>query len=101
MAPSALSDQRVSRQCAQRHPQQAVLHEGEKLLTANEVIVQTWLTARDDRVRDSHQDLEGEQRELDEEFLPGLMFPRDPDGEAGEVINCRCTLLAEVQQKEE
>ena len=79
--------------------QQAVLNEGSKLLTETEVIMQTWLTARDDRVRDSHVELEGEQRELDQEFLPGLKFPRDPDGDAAEVINCRCTLLAEVVEQ--
>jgi hypothetical protein len=60
-----------------------------------EELIQTWGTARDNRVRDSHDELEGAQRFVGEEFKPGLKFPRDPDGEAEEVIGCRCFLLVE------
>ena len=56
-------------------------------------IMQTWLTARDVRVRDSHQELEGEQRRIGQEFIAGVRFPRDPEGPASETINCRCVLL--------
>ncbi len=37
--------------------------------------------------------MDGEIRELDDRFSNGLKFPGDPDGDAGEVINCRCALL--------
>lgn len=52
-----------------------------------------WITAQDDRVRDSHVELDGVSVELDSKFANGLFFPRDPEGEAGEVINCRCTTI--------
>ena len=53
----------------------------------------TWLSARDDRVRPSHVDANGQTQPLDEPYdLDGvpLMFPGDPEGPDGEVINCRC-----------
>lgn len=53
-----------------------------------------WLTQGDDRVRDSHYECEDEgQILMDDAFDNGLSFPGDPDGDAEEVINCRCTLL--------
>ena len=56
-------------------------------------VVKQWDSTLDARTRDSHAKVDGEIRELDEEFSNGLMFPGDPDGEAAEVINCRCALL--------
>lgn len=52
-----------------------------------------WMATLDDRTRDSHVDLDGEEREIDEEFSNGLMFPGDPEGEPGEVYNCRCRMI--------
>jgi HK97 family phage portal protein len=52
-----------------------------------------WLTAEDDLVRDSHAELDGVELDIDEPFDNGLMFPRDPDGDAGEIINCRCSTI--------
>lgn len=51
-----------------------------------------WITARDEKVRPSHQ-IEGEERRLSEKFSNGLRFPCDPAGNADEVINCRCTTV--------
>jgi hypothetical protein len=62
-------------------------------------VIQIWLTARDDRVRDSHEELEGEEREIGEEFSPGLKFPRDPDGPPEETIQCRCSRLLRLNKK--
>ena len=56
-------------------------------------VVKQWDSTLDARTRDSHATVDGEIRELDKEFSNGLMFPGDPDGEAAEVINCRCALL--------
>jgi SPP1 gp7 family putative phage head morphogenesis protein len=53
-----------------------------------------WVATLDDRVRDTHADVHGEQVGIGEEFSNGLQFPGDPLGEAGEVINCRCTVVA-------
>lgn len=34
--------------------------------------------------------MDGETVPIDAKFSNGLRFPRDPDGPADEVINCRC-----------
>lgn len=54
-------------------------------------VVRMWDATLDGRTRDSHRMVDGEIRELDEEFSNGLMFPGDPSGSAAEVVNCRCT----------
>jgi HK97 family phage portal protein len=67
-------------------------------------LVKGWVSAEDDKVRDSHSDLDGTFIDIDETFDNGCRFPRDPDGDAGEVINCRCTditVVAEDQQQVE
>lgn len=56
-------------------------------------VVKQWDAAMDKRTRESHAMVDGEIRELDKPFSNGLMFPGDPDGGAGEVVNCRCALL--------
>lgn len=56
-------------------------------------VVKQWDSTLDSRTRSSHKRVDGEIRELDEEFSNGLMFPGDPDGKAEEVINCRCALM--------
>ena len=52
-----------------------------------------WMATLDDRVRDSHAILDGEERELDEEFSNGLLYPGDAEGEPSEVYNCRCRMV--------
>jgi len=49
-----------------------------------------FLSSRDDRVRDSHVALDGEERDLDEPYSNGQMFPGDPSVDPSEFINCRC-----------
>lgn len=58
----------------------------------DEPLVKLWLTAGDDRVRDTHVDLDGEAIPVGETFENGLDYPRDPSGDASEVINCRCDI---------
>lgn len=53
-----------------------------------------WLTMDDDRVRDSHVAMDGDVVDWDKPFDNGLFFPRDPSGEAGQTINCRCSFVA-------
>lgn len=55
-----------------------------------------WLATLDGRTRHSHRQLDGVAIEVDEEFLPGLSYPGDPHGQAWEVYNCRCTLVANL-----
>lgn len=49
-----------------------------------------WQTAKDGRVRASHKALQGKIVKVGQEFAPGLRFPLDPQGSAGDTINCRC-----------
>lgn len=59
-----------------------------------------WLATPDGRTRHSHAAQDGEHVPLDEEFANGLMFPGDMDGDPREVYNCRCTMVALVEDAE-
>ena len=48
------------------------------------VKTKTWLSSRDDRVRDEHEQIDGEMVKLDEVFSNGLEYPSEP--------MCRCVL---------
>lgn len=69
-----------------------------------------WISGQDDRVRRiprdgyDHSKMDGVKVGMDEPFLvpsksgppDAIMYPGDPAGAAGNVINCRCTLSHEV-----
>ena len=52
-----------------------------------------WISSRDDKVRDSHAELDGMKVVPGEKFPNGLEYPMDPSGPPEEVINCRCTYI--------
>jgi HK97 family phage portal protein len=52
-----------------------------------------WVTANDDRVRDSHWDNEGQIVNVGDEFNNGLTMPNDPMGSSENTINCRCVCV--------
>lgn len=56
-------------------------------------VVKQWDSTLDAKTRESHAQVDGEIKEVDEKFSNGLMFPGDPSGGAAEVVNCRCALL--------
>lgn len=56
-----------------------------------------WLATLDKRTRHSHAMLDGVAIANDKCFENGCMFPGDPGGAPEEVYNCRCTLLAVVE----
>lgn len=59
-----------------------------------------WVTAGDEEVRDSHRAANGQVRGVHQRFHVGaaqLDHPGDPDGPAGEIINCRCTTVAVIR----
>lgn len=62
-------------------------------------IGKVWMATLDNRTRDSHAKLDGKTVGLYDRFDNGLDRPRDPDGEAAEICNCRCTLQYDVGQK--
>lgn len=55
-----------------------------------------WMATLDGRTRDAHAALDGQVADIDEPFkseLGDIMFPGDPSAAAGNVYNCRCTLV--------
>jgi hypothetical protein len=58
-------------------------------------VVKEWVSIPDNRRRHSHALVDGQQREMNEQFSNGLDFPGDPQGPAKEVCNCRCNLVVE------
>ncbi len=55
-----------------------------------------WIATPDDRTRESHLLMDGEEVDIDERFSNGLMYPADPSGDASEVYNCRCTMRTHI-----
>lgn len=77
-------------QTSTRDAQQAAKKKGADVL-------KQWDAALDGRTRDSHRQVDGEIRELDEKFSNGLMYPGDSNGGAAEVVNCRCVALTRAR----
>lgn len=58
-----------------------------------------WMCTLDDHTRITHQQLDGQIQETDKPFeVNGLkiMYPGDPNAEPALVFNCRCTMVAEI-----
>jgi HK97 family phage portal protein len=52
-----------------------------------------WLATPDARTRDDHAARDGQIVSVGDAFDGGLMYPGDPSGDAGDIINCRCTTV--------
>lgn len=55
----------------------------------------TWLTMNDKKVRHTHKEIDSLKIPIFETFQVGdskMMFPKDSNGEAKEIIGCRCVL---------
>lgn len=64
-------------------------------LPADVAAGQEWISTRDDRTRDDHADADGQIVAMGNPFEvagESLQYPGDPSGDAGNVINCRCTV---------
>lgn len=71
------------------------LNEGEYSTAAQSGVMATkeWLSQGDDRVREDHALVDGARIPMEDVFPIGVRYPGDQEGEADQVINCRCTLL--------
>jgi len=64
-----------------------------------------WITARDEKIRNSHKKMDTQTVGITEDFTTGLgsrlQYPgdREHDPDPADVINCRCTVIA-VRKKE-
>lgn len=62
-------------------------------------MVKVWMATVDERTREEHIELDGQERDIDEPFensLGEIMYPGDPDADPANVYNCRCTLITRV-----
>lgn len=55
-------------------------------------ILKEWLASLDDRTRESHAEVNGEQVGLDDDFSNGLPYPNAEGAPAEEACNCRCSV---------
>ena len=60
------------------------------------VLKKVWIATPDERTRESHLKMDGEEVDPDKEFSNGLRFPGDPGGRPEEVYNCRCTMVTDI-----
>lgn len=66
------------------------------------VVIKEWVTVGDDKVRETHRKANGQRVKNHEKFIVGgeeLLCPGDPNGSAGNVINCRCYMRAGIVSK--
>jgi SPP1 gp7 family putative phage head morphogenesis protein len=59
-------------------------------------VYKRWIATEDERTRPWHREADGQEVPLDEPFIVGgekLMYPGDENGSAGNVVNCRCTMI--------
>lgn len=65
-------------------------------------LIRTWVPADDERTRDSHEDMRGQQRGLTEPFESGLgnllLYPGDPSAPAEDTVKCRCVVTTRFVQ---
>ena len=68
----------------------------EELAEQGVVQKKVWIATPDDRTREEHLDLDGEEVDIDEGFSNGCMFPGDPVGDPATVYNCRCSMRDKI-----
>lgn len=83
----------------------AKAHNGARVqeMKLNGVERHKWLSSRDEFVRDTHSPLggvDGQVRKVGEPFSNGVIYPASGgSAPAGEVVNCRCTTVAQKAKK--
>lgn len=64
------------------------------------IMKRIWVATLDDRTRESHADLDGQEVDVDEPFVSmhgEIMYPGDPSADPCDVYNCRCSVRAVVK----
>ena len=64
-------------------------------------LVSEWVAVEDERTREDHRQADGKQVPIGQPFSVGgelLMYPGDPSGSAGNVINCRCVRITTLPE---
>ena len=89
---SAIRNARTSVTSAENKGRMDMLHDAEDKGVQTKKV---WMATNDNRTRDAHAELDGEEAFVDEPFyneFGRIMFPGDPDADPSNVYNCRCTL---------
>ena len=64
------------------------------------VTKKVWIATGDNRTRDWHLEMDGQERDVDEDFEDGLgnliQYPGDPSAEPETVYNCRCAIKSHI-----
>lgn len=64
------------------------------------IIKKVWMATADSRTRDWHLSMDGQEKELDEDFIDGngdkIEYPGDPSAEPKTVYNCRCAIASHI-----
>ena len=71
----------------------AVNHGRQVLMEESSFKRKKWFTAIDENVRTPHMEAHEQDKPIGKPFIVGgeeLMHPGDPEGSAGNIINCRC-----------
>ena len=68
----------------------------ENLAEQGVVQKKVWIATPDDRTRESHIEIDGEEVDIDESFSNGCNYPADPAGDAEETYNCRCSMRTHI-----
>lgn len=81
--------------------QEAAIQMAEDIGIDPERIVRVWNATLDNRVRDIHASMDGDETGLEEPFTDGagnqLMFPGDSSAPPETTINCRCTVSTRIK----
>lgn len=89
---SAIRNARTSCTSAENKGRMDMLHDAEEKGVQTKKV---WIATTDNRTRDAHLELDGEEAFVDEPFyneFGRIMFPGDPDADPANVYNCRCSL---------
>lgn len=64
------------------------------------IMKKVWIATADERTRESHLVMDGQEVDIDEPFITGdgaqINYPGDPTADPGEVYNCRCSMSTRI-----
>lgn len=94
---NAVSTMRNARTMTTWAENQGRLDSYESLSSQGVVQKKVWIATPDDRTRESHLAIDGEEVDIDEPFSNGCMCPGDPNcNDTREVWNCRCSMRTRI-----
>jgi hypothetical protein len=75
----------------------------ETLLQNEKLVNKRWLSSGLPNMRQWHEEADGQSVPVDEPFIvwdEDLMYPGDPEGSPGNIINCACTMIPDITKGE-